>query len=507
MTTQPSRIQLGAANSIQQDIAVIDVGSNSIRLVHFRLEGRAIWPIFNEKVMAALGEGVRKTGRLNPDGVETALRALKRFQRILDAKSVSDRLVVATAAVREAEDGSAFVDRVAEETGIEIRVLSGKEEGELSARGLVTGIPDAHGVTGDLGGSSLELTPINHGDPGAGQTFALGPQAIIPSAGWDHDEVRQRIDDRLAQSEFLHGAGGCFYAVGGAWRALAQLAFARQGYPLRVVHQFSLDRSQLDELTRFVTGQSQADLLGIKGVSKRRASHLPYAALLLRRLLELGDFTHVVFSAYGLREGVLMDSVPEPVRSLDPLLAGADALARPSAPSPTFSEALARWIEPAVSEIETAFSPIRDTLLHEAAARLTDIGARLHPDHRTGLARDLVLASPIAGVTHAERVFLAAAVHFRYGGRRRELAERPEFGLVNEDQLNVAQMLGMTLRLGAKLSGRSEDLLANFQLSVIPELVRLEVDESVHDLYVERSLMLLGSLAGAIGRRMDVYYV
>ena len=255
----------GAGGVIHQDIAVIDVGSNSIRLVHFRMEGRAIWPIFNEKVMAGLGEGVRQTGKLNPDGVEIALRALKRFQRILDAKSVSRRYIVATAAVREADDGPEFIARVARETEFEIRVLSGREEGELSALGLVTGIPDAHGVTGDLGGSSLELTPINHGDPGRGQTFALGPQAIMPSEGWDYGRVKALIDEQLAASEFLHGAGGRFYAVGGAWRALAQLAFAQLGHPLRVVHEFSLDRAQLRQLTRLITRLSPASLQGVPG--------------------------------------------------------------------------------------------------------------------------------------------------------------------------------------------------------------------------------------------------
>ena len=160
-----------------------------------------------------------------------------------------------------------------------------------------------------------------------------------------------------------------------------------------------------------------------------------------------------------------------------------------------------------MSEVETAFSPIRDQLLHEAAARLTDLGARMHPDHRIDLARDSVLFSPLAGLNHAERVFLAATMHFRYGGRRRDLETRPEFGLISNAQCNVAQMLGMTLRLGAKLSGRSEDLLSQFTLSVTPDLVRLEVDENVHDLYVERSLALLETLASAVGRQMDVYYV
>jgi exopolyphosphatase/guanosine-5'-triphosphate,3'-diphosphate pyrophosphatase len=182
-------------------------------------------------------------------------------------------------------------------------------------------------------------------------------------------------------------------------------------------------------------------------------------------------------------------------------------MARPSSPTPDFGRALAAWIAPAMREVETAFDPARDRVLQETAARLTDLGARFHPDHRAELARDTVLYAPFAGVTHPERAFLAAAIHYRYAGKRSQLDAHEEFHLLDERQHNIAQMMGCALRLGAKLSGRASRLLDRFSLSVTPETVRLEVDESLRDLYVERSLSLLDNLAGAIGRKADVAYV
>lgn len=496
-----------AETAIHRDIAVIDVGSNSVRLVHFRVEGRALWPIFNEKVMAGLGRGVRETGRLHPEGRAIALRALKRFQRLLDAKGVVERHVVATAAVRNAVDGPGFAAEVADLTGLDMRILSGGEEARLSALGVLAGIPEASGVMGDLGGSSLELTPIADGQVGEGQTFALGPQAVLDGDVFDSEAAMAVIDERLAETGMLHGQGGAFYAIGGAWRAMAQLAFARFDHPLHVVHQFELTAAQAHELAQLATRLSAASLTGTPGLSSRRVATLPYAALLLRRVIRLGGFDRVVFSAYGLREGVLAEGLPPGLLATDPLIAGAEAMSRPSAPSPDFGRALAAWIAPAMREVETAFSPARDRVLQEAGARLTDLGARFHPDHRADLARDTVLYAPFAGATHPERAFLAAAIHYRYAGKRAVLEEMDAFDLLSETQHNVAQMMGCALRLGAKLSGRAPRLLDRFTLSVTPDSVRLAVDESVRDLYVERSLSLLDNLARAIGREGRADYV
>lgn len=506
MIVEDDSFPLLSENAVERDVAVIDVGSNSVRLVHFRLEGRALWPVYNEKVMAGLGAGVRDTGRLNPDGVGTAHLALKRFQRLLDAKNVRERHAVATAAVRNAADGPQFVADVADLTGLKIRTLTGREEGEISALGLVMGIPGAHGVMGDLGGSSLELTPLVSGVPGEGRTSRLGPQEAMPSGQWDPGAAKALVDERLAKADFLKASGGAFYAVGGAWRALAQLAFTQFKHPIRVVHEYRLSAAQALEIADLAANLSAASLAGTPGLSQRRIATLPYAALLLSRIIERGRFDEVVFSAYGLREGVVMGTMGEIEQAVDPLIAGAEALARPATPTPDFGKPLARWLSSAMEAVEPAFTRPRDRVLLEAATRLADLGARLHPDHRTELSRDSVLYAPFAGITHAERAFLAGVIHFRYGGRRRVLEGLPVFQLLEPAQMDIAQMLGTGLRLGAKLSGRSTDLLNRFDLRVEAETIELEVDESVHDLYVERCVSQLSTMAGAIGRTAEVRY-
>ncbi|MBO6847851.1 MAG: Ppx/GppA family phosphatase [Maricaulis sp.] len=507
MTQIPDLSAVSQELAVERDIAVIDIGSNTVRLVHFRLQGRAIWPVYNEKVMAGLGQGVRATGLLNADGRDIALRALKRFQRILEAKGVTDIHVVATAAVRNAEDGAEFVREIADLTALEVRILSGREEGEISALGLLAGIPDAHGMTGDLGGSSLELTPINNGVAGAGTTLALGPQEVLGNSEWDYDQARRKIDKRLDKFGLDDRPGQTFYAVGGAWRTLAHLAFAHNSHPLKVVHQYAMTAAEVRKITQLATQLSPASLVGTPGISRRRAVTLPYAALLLRRIVRKGNFANVCFSAYGLREGVLLENMPDAIRDQDPLIAGAEALARPIAPTPGFGVALAHWLRPMLSELEPVFAPRRDQILQEAACRLADFGARMHPDHRAELARDTVLYAPFAGLSHPERGFLGTALHFRHGGTASELDQHPVARLMNADQRRKAECLGLCLRLGSKLSGRSIRLLERFRIGFEQGSLCVTVHESVRDLYVERSVTQLKTIGGLIGVETEVRYV
>lgn len=494
-----------AENAVTRDVAVIDIGSNSVRLVHYRLEGRAVWPVYNEKVMAGLGRGIRDTGRLHDEGYRIALRALKRFQRLLRAKSITDVYPVATAAVRYAQDGQDFVDEVRALTGFEIRVLTGEEEGALSAQGLLSGIPAAHGMMGDLGGASLELTDLVSGESGLSRSVPLGPQSILTEQDEGLGKAKARIKTVLKEIDGLKGRGGTFYAVGGAWRALTHLAFAQTGYPLHVVHQFALNDAQTRTLTRFAMSQSPASLRGIPNLSQRRMANLPYAALLLRQIMKHGAFDQVVFSANGLREGVLMQQIPPAIREQDPLIAGADALARPIVPSIQFGTALLSWMQPFLDVIPRAFSEHDYRRYVEAACRMVDLGARFHPDHRGQLVRDTVLYAPLAGCCHAGRVFIAAILQTRYGETRSE----PDaiLSLLDRDQRATAEAVGLVMRLAAKLSGRSPELLERFEVDIDRARIRLDVAESVHDLYVERALSNLDQIASRVGRAAQVRYL
>ncbi|NEX91334.1 Ppx/GppA phosphatase family protein [Caulobacter sp. 17J65-9] len=448
-----------------RDAAVVDVGSNSVRLVIYRLEGRAIWTVFNEKVLAGLGRGVEATGRLSPDGVRDAMAALRRFKAVIDASRPEEIHTAATAAVRDAEDGPEFIERVRREIGLDIRVLSGPEEARYAALGVVAGSAEAEGVVGDLGGSSLELTRVDHGDLSAGITLPLGPFALGAPKGFDADVVRRTAVERLkgANADFK---GRTFHAVGGAWRNLALIHMRMTDYPLQIVHQYEIPARDASALARLIAKQSKSSLERIPGIAKKRLDTLPYSAVVLDALVDRLGFERVVFSAYGVREGMLFEAMPPEVRRLDPLVEGCFAIGARQGASEGLGQALAAWLHPLFDDLEPVFGDGRDRIVVESAARLADIGARLHPDHRADLAFTQVLRAPVGGQSHPERAFLATSVFARYGGSGATPEQDAINRLLYDERVDRARALGLALRLGCDLSARSPALLARSAVSL-----------------------------------------
>ncbi len=498
----PDDLRLGEGAS---DAAVVDIGSNSVRLVTYRLEGRAVWTSYNEKVLAGLGEGVATTGRLSPTGVTKALSALRRFRALVEGAGVRAVFAVATAAVREAADGQDFVTRVAAEAGFAVRVLSGAEEAHYSALGVSAGQPDAQGVVGDLGGSSLELVHLGEDGPGEGVTLPLGPFAVASARrGFDADAVRREAMTHLKACAPRFRTSE-FHAVGGAWRNLALLHMRRVGYPLEVVHEYAAPATAILETARIVARQSKAALDKLEGVSKKRAETLPHAAVVLDALVESLGVERVRISAYGVREGLLLEAMTPEVRHADPLIAGCQSLGARQGMDGALGPALEAWLTPLWLSLPAVFAPGRGRSLLAAACRLADVGARLHPDHRADLAFEQVLRAPVAGQTHPERAFLAAAIFARYTSASPErtgpLLER----VLDPDQLKRARVLGAAMRLGCDVSGRSPALLADAELVATSERVTLRPRGAHADLLLgEQTRKRLGSLADALGVRAEL---
>ena len=483
------------------DKAVIDVGSNSVRLVVFRTRETFFQPVFNEKVLAGLGRGVEQSGVLNPQGVEMALAALHRYKRILKARGVGNVLAVATAAVRQAGDGPAFIEKVRRRTGLNIEVISGSTEARLSALGVIAGTPDARGVVGDLGGSSLELVPVARGRVRKGVSLPLGPLAMRAGEGMDRAALGARIDAALdgAAKQFSKADGGSFYAVGGAWRSLALVNMALRGHPLRVLHNYTISRDEAFALVHLVQAQRPDSLGNVPGLSSRRAPLLPYAALLLERILQRQFFENVTISAYGLREGLLYDQLDSRARAVHPVLAGVKALAQQNWSSPRFGAQAQRWIEPVRGALGAPFGGKRSALLAAAACRLADIGARLHPDHRAEIAFDLVLYAPFAGLSHAERAALALCIFHRYAGTQK----RPRAGLLDQllgaEEKRWALGLGMSLRCAAAVSGRTARLLKRTRVRIEDGTLLLEARDDTRELLTARAQKRLQGMAAALG--------
>ena len=481
-----------------EDAAVIDVGSNSVRLVVYSINGRAMTPVLNEKVMAGLGRDLSRTGALSPDGIDIALRALKRFATLLEAQGVKSVFPVATAAVRDAKDGRAFAKRIEAETGIALRILSGEDEARLSALGVSAGAPDAKGIVGDLGGASLELVEISPKGVGRGETFPLGPLTLMSNEEFDYQDVAAAVTKALEDNKLLTKRGGDFYAVGGAWRALGRIDIALTNHPLGVLHHHQMSRSAVLKVADVVRKQSKRSLERLEEAAAKRAETLPYAAVVLERVMVLGDFDRVILSAFGLREGVLMERLSEQARATHPLIAAAEALAARWTRTRGFGPALEQWIAPMFAGQPRVFPKGREEVLRGAAARLADVGGRLHPDQRVEVMVDMVLREPLAAISHEERAFLAAAIHHRYTKAPPRHAAA-YLRLLSEEQQAAAAALGAALRLGADLSGRSERLLASFEVSAVDGKLLLRVKKKVAHLVTETAARRLDAAAAALG--------
>ena len=461
-------------------IGVIDVGSNSVRLVVHDVRGRAMQQRFNEKVLAGLGRGLGASGNLNQEGVDLAVAALIRFAAIIKAQRVDTLLAFATAAVREARDGEAFCQRVKKEAGLTLRILSGDDEARFAAQGVLAGSPGVDGVAGDLGGSSLELARLGGGYYEGGSTYPLGPLALETGASFNEDKIMARIREVLAGAPELKKGADVFFAVGGAWRSIAGIHMELMHAPLHMLQNYEMDAPRLVTLLgELMVGKKHTGL--VEDIAKRRSATIPYAAAVLKAVIDLGRIKTVMVSSYGVREGIIFDTLSASERLEDPLEAGLDALVAADDQGAEFGRALVKW----VSEAAPYTLPPR---LASAACRLVDIGALLHPDHRADLAFDLVARAPLPGLTHRDRAALALAVATRFKrGVRNNVSE----ALLDGDTAGRARALGSLMRLAADFSGRSAALLKHATLLCDGTKIELKVSSGYAALAVSYTHLTL----------------
>lgn len=482
---------------------IIDIGSNSVRLVICEILGASILQTFNEKVMAGLGEGLAATGCLSTRGVEAALHALARYRAIMLGLNVGTWQAVATAAVRVARDGDSFLQQAAAILGRPVRLLSGPDEARLSARGVELSIHDPEGLIGDLGGSSLELKPIGRGaGETEGESLMLGPLALSDILN-DPREVRRRVRDGLRSGMVLSGVQGQFYAVGGAWRSFGRLVMEMEDYPLRVLQGFRLNEGQIARAARLCIDSlsSSSARVQIEAVDKKRARHLPVAAILMEEILSVTPLESVIISAAGVREGVLHELLEMPVQ--DPLGDGIVAYTRLEPGQIAFGQALHEFIAPALHpQIDLFGSPSADTRIEKAACLMADSAGRFHPDHRAEMAYDHALRAPYLGVTHAERAMIAHAVGCRYD---KDFRRPPEHTALTTDiQSERARQIGLLMRLGAVFSGRSGSILQRARLSLSQGLLVMEVAAKDSELVSETVRRRLSQAAGALRMKSDI---
>ncbi len=435
-------------------IGVVDVGSNSVRLVVFEAMTRSPAYFFNEKVLCGLGADLAATGRLSPEGKTRAMAAIRRFVELARRMKVSVLDGVATAAVREAADGAAFRDAVEAETGLALRVATGEDEARLAAQGVLLGWPAAEGLVADLGGASLELAQVAQGRVARGRTLPLGPLRLSAVDGGPA-AVDAIVDDALAgASDLIDAPIGRLFLVGGAWRALAKIHMTRENYPLQVLHEFELPADDMLAAAERVAGETPQALRAEVAASAARLEVTPLGARVLARLIRFARPERVAVSAFGLREGVLFEHLSPALRAEDPLLSAAREMERRQARFPGFGAELTDWVRPLFPDADAA--AVR---LIKAACLLNDVSWNSHPDHRDLACLETVYRANISGVAHDERAFIAAALSYRYKSPRKRREATPAADLLSAGQIASARLLGRSIRLGAMLSGSAPGVL------------------------------------------------
>jgi exopolyphosphatase/guanosine-5'-triphosphate,3'-diphosphate pyrophosphatase len=491
-------------------MGVVDIGSNSVRLVVYEGAVRCPTPIFNEKVLAGLGRTVASTGSLADDAVERAIESLARFKAIVRILGVKYVRAIATAACREAVNGPVFLQRAERTLGQRIDVLSGEQEAKLAARGIQMGFNDPDGFAGDLGGGSLEIIDIRGPDLRAATTLPLGGLRLIDTAKDRIESALDLADASLKSVEWLRqGEKRTFYAVGGTWRSLAKLHMEQNDYPLRMMHGYAVPA---DEMMRFCEDIRKARKLsavdGMDQISKARREVLPFGALVMERTLRHMRASTVVFSVYGIREGLVYTLLSRTEQKRDPLIAYAADAARLRSRSAEHAQELCDWTDQLFVKDGPKEQPEERRLRH-AACLLSDIGWRGHPDYRGEQSLNLVAHSAMAGIDHPGRVFLALAAYYRHAGPGDGDDVGPHLSarlvaLAPPRLVKRARIVGAAVRAAHMLSIGRPGVIPETRLELEKDRLVLLIPKAFAGLNGERLRRRFSTLAQQLDRKSEI---
>lgn len=499
-----SKLETSRASGLRP-VAIVDIGSNSVRLVTYDRLDRAPVPSFNEKSLCGLGNGVVTTGKLPKAGVDKALVALRRFRLLIDIMGVEDVRVIATAAARDASNGPEFVKAARKALGDrEVMLLTGPQEAKLSAYGVLSGVHEPDGVVGDLGGGSLELIDVScgrDGEPmiGEGVSLPLGGLALMDASSKSPKAASRIVREALVKCSALDGLEGrTFYAVGGTWRSLAKLHMGQRNYPLMVMHGYAIPAREAADLADLVERVDTDSFLGIETVNAARRPLLAYGAIVLDELIRRAKPKDVVISTYGVREGLLYEALEPARRSEDPLLVAARKLNTLLSRDPSFAHELIDWTGAFLASAGLSESAA-DRRLREAACYLGETNWRAHPDYRGVQSFNLVSSAILPGVDHAERSFLSLIATLRYISFDEEVAIQAR-NLMPSKLIERASVLGAAIRVASVLAAGMPGVLADSPLNATKSKIELTLPPRFADLSNERLANRVKGLAKLMGR-------
>ena len=486
-------------------LSIIDIGSNSIRLVIYEGVARSPTVLFNEKMLAGLGRGIVSTGKLDPEAVTRSMDEFRRFRALSEQAGAAQLYVIATAAAREAENGPDFIRRAEEILGTEIRVLSGREEAYYSALGVISGFHPADGIAGDLGGGSLELVDVSGETIGDGITLPLGGLRLQDLSKNSPAASARFVASEIAKAKLLrNGQGRTFYAVGGTWRNLARLHMYQTNYPLSVMHHYEMDIEGSAAFLRQVARGELEKIKGIQGVSKARRALLPYGAVVLQEIITAMKPSKIVVSALGVREGFLYSLLSPEEQRIDPLISASEELALLRARSVTHAHELVDWTAETLAAFDIVETAEEQRLRHSACL-LADIGWRAHPEYRGTQSLNIIAHASFVGVDHPGRLFLALVNAFRNDGVFNDTIDVGLKNLASPHYLERARLLGAMMRVIYLFTAAMPGVMPLLKWEKRADGgLALIIPESLAPLTGERPEGRMAQLARLSGRKLEI---
>jgi len=257
-------------------LAVIDIGSNSIRMLIYEDFSSSRVPFFNEKAVCELGKNLDKSKKLHKSGVDYAQKVLKRFSEILHVSKIDNLKIIATAVLREATDAKPFVEYVENLFKKNLEILSGEEEAICSAEGVKIGFDNVDGLVADLGGGSLELARVENGLITNKTSLPLGVLRLINNPIVKKRNLSKYIKQLLKDEKWLFKKKfENLYLVGGTWRALFKLHLFQNKHPVHIIHQYSVNYETISTFVEKIASFNKAKLKTVEYISKSRTPYLP----------------------------------------------------------------------------------------------------------------------------------------------------------------------------------------------------------------------------------------
>lgn len=477
-------------------VAIIDIGSNSVRLVVYEGITRAPTPLFNEKELCGLGKSVASTGRLDNDAMQEAYATLRRFRALANQMQASAVHVLATAAVREAQNANEFLNMASSICDCPVEVISGNREARLSALGVISGLYKPDGIVGDLGGGSLELVDVKGQEIGQGVTLPLGGLRLVDEAGKTPKKAEKLVEKALKDIDLSHGKNRAFYGVGGTWRAIARLHMKLKNYPLHVTHAYEIDTAETIEFCRFLQKNDEEAEAALAQVPTERRQLVSYGALVLEHVLKCAKPSRVIMSALGVREGLLFSQLGPQEREEDPLISAARDLSLLRSRSPQHGEELCAWTDGLFSSLKETEEEKR---LRQAACLLADISWRAHPDYRGEQSLNIIAHGAFIGIDHPGRIFLALAIYHRHKGASEKDLPPRLLELASERLRRQAAVLGLAMRVAYLISATMPGILPQAPISIDKDRLLLQLLPQLADLRSKKLDNRFNKLAKVLG--------